>query len=219
MRKRGKKLLDIEWKKQGVSLKIPVRAVTEYDHDKREDVMSFYVDHEDPQIKVHDTDINVVRKAVLSKIDAWYSVDWEIWLMVRVAGEKGPGDEQVGEVYIKFEMEFFAIGKDVRGKTLHVTIPRPERFDKPIGKPKIEPVRFGGHQPKDGLPSTGKNREYGYCYTQALVRATPENVKAADSFVDAMGALLEKMHHHFHPKRIEKLLGKAGQILLGQVAK
>ena len=54
--------------------------------------------------------------------------------------------------------------------------------------------------------------------TKALVRATPANVKAADNFTEAMEILLGKMHHHFSPKRIEKLLAKSGKLLLGQVA-
>ncbi len=213
MRKRGKKVLEIEWQKQGVKLKIPVRAVTDHDHDKHENVMSFWATSENPPINVQNTDINVVRKTVLAELDAWYSVDWEIWLMVNISGEKESG----GSTDIGFEMEFYAIGKDVRGKTRNMRIPRPKRLD----KPNKDPMRFSHCHPMDGLPSTGEKVGgfHSIGTTKALVKATPANVKAADSFIEAMAALLEKMHHHFSPKRIEKLLGKAGKMLLGQVAK
>lgn len=219
MRRRGKKLLDIEWERQGVKLKIPVRAVTEHDDDKHEEVMSFYVSHENPPIQVSDTDINVVRKAVLAELDAWYSVDWEIWLMIRISGAKVLGGHQAGEMDIGFQTEFYAIGKDVRGKTRHMRIPKPERFD----KPNKNPMRWGGSTPMDGLPDTGEkmgrlDRRSSGGWTKSLVKATPANVAAADSFIEAMDALLEKMHHHFSPKRVEKLLAKSGKMLLGQVA-
>lgn len=215
MNSRGKKVLDIEWEREGIKLKIPVRAHMVRDYGKSEDVMTFKANSEDPPVRVENSDINVVRKSVIAELDAWYSVAWEVWFMVTISGGR---EGQKGGFDIDFGMTFYAIGKDVRGTTRHMTIPRPERFD----KPKERLTRWGGETPQDGMPETGESLD-GYSYhspkkTKALVRATPENVKAADGFIEAMEALLGKMHHHFSPKRIEKLLAKSGKMLLGQVA-
>lgn len=215
MNRRGKKVLDIEWEREGIKLKIPVRAHMVRDYGKSEDVMTFKADREDPPIHVENSDINVVRKAVLAELDAWYSITWEAWFMVTISGgSRG----QAGGFEVNFGMTFYAIGKDVRGTTRHMTIPRPERFD----KPNERLTKWGGETPKDGMPETGENLKgdsyYSRSRTKALVKATLENVKAADSFIEAMEALLGKMHHHFSPERIEKLLAKSGKMLLGQLA-
>lgn len=217
MRKRGKKILDIKWEKDGVKLKIPVHAVTDYDSDKCEDVMRFTASRENPPIDVQNTDINVVRKAVLSALNDWYSVRWEIWMMVTISGGWTSQGFRGEGCKVICETEFYAIGEDVRGKTRHMRIPKPKQFDK-LDK---EPMRWSGSMPMDGLPETGEELDghFDGNETKSLVRATVENVSAAEGFVEAMEKLLAKMHHHFSPKRIEKLLAKSGQLLLGQVTK
>jgi hypothetical protein len=222
MNSRGKKVLDIEWKREGLEIKVPVKAFYKTDYNTSEKNMVFRATYPDAGIDLEGADINVIRRSVVEKLDEWYTVKWELFFVVEIDG--GPSGHGKNQFNIEFDMEFFVVGKDSRGKTRHMRIPRPS--EKEIAKFDGKPTQWGGEQPKDGEPETGTNlREKGdhnssrYYHgeraklTRSLVRATPANVAAADQFTCAMQTLLDKMHHHFAPERIEALLQNTALLL------
>jgi len=215
MSDRGKKVLDIKWEHEGVEIVIPVKAFTKYDDKTGRDGMIFRASFKDAGIEESSSDINVIKQAIEKKLREWYSVDWTLHLLVTIDGE-GRGHKGAS-FNVKFETEFYACGKDVRGEMRCMRVPRPDK----IGNPEhVNVGRWAGESPRSGLPETGKKIRGRYGYdgaggvTRALVKATPENVKAADDFVKAMERLLENMHDYFAPDKIELTLANAGQLLL-----
>jgi hypothetical protein len=217
---RGKKVLDIEWERKGVKVKIPVKAFEKmnYETDKKE--MIFRAEYPDAGIDVSSTDINVIRNEIIEKLDHWYTIRWELFFLVTIDG--GLSGQAKAKFDVEYDVEFYVVGKDSMGKTRHMRIPRPEpdmirNFD---GKP----TQWGGEQPQEGEPETGvdlrKKADSGRYYlgnrnklTKALVKATPETVQAADQFIEALRCLLDRMHHHFAPERIEALLQNTALLL------
>lgn len=216
MNTRGRKILDIEWSRQGTSIKVPVKAFEKYDYEhtsetKDSRIMTFRATHKEAGIDVENTDINKVRNAVLEALDAWYSVKWKLYFLVTIGGGR-TGQEGL-KFDVDFEMEFYVLGKDCTGKDRRMRIPRPKpeqiaNFD------SKNFTRWGLEESSEGTPVVGKIKgHYGEEKTRALVKATTENVEAADRFMLSMNALLEKMHHHFAPERIERLLANVGNLL------
>jgi hypothetical protein len=220
MNSRGKKVLDIEWKREGLEIKVPVKAFYKTNYATSEKDMVFRALYPDAGIDLEGADINVIRRSVVELLDEWYTVKWELFFVVEIdGGASGQGKNQFN---IEFDMEFFVVGKDSRGKTRHMRIPRPT--EKEISVFNGKPTQWGGEQPQDGEPKTGtslrKDQDSGRSYygnqnelTRSLVRATTESVRAADQFVVSMQALLGKMHHHFAPERIEALLQNTALLL------
>lgn len=210
-RKMGKKVFDIEWQKDGLEIKVPVKVHTEMDFEKGGDVMKFSAEYPEAGIREEGTDINAVRSAVLEKLDSWYSVKWELYLLITIEG----GDNGYGctKFQIEFEMEFYVVGTDSMGKIRHMRVPRPESLEMKDGKCG---TRWAVEHPSEGWPKTFE-KESGSYYrkplTRSIVRATPENVAAADKFVAAMRALLEQMHTHFSPAKVESMLARAMHLL------
>lgn len=216
MNRRGKKVLDIDWESEGVKIRVPVKAFEKKNWNTDEIQMIFRATFPDAGIDVENTDINVIRKEIIEKLDQWYKISWELFFRVEVdGGDSGHGDTKFS---VEFEMDFFVVGKDSRGTIRHMRIPRPDEKD--IRNFNGKPTQWSGEQPQDGMPQTGtdlRKDSYGlhrgHELTRALVKATPENVKAADQFVVAMKGLLDKMHHHFAPGRIEALLQNTALLL------
>ncbi len=217
MNSRGKKVLDVEWKGDGITIKVPVKAYMSKSLNgtwQDTEIMKFRAEYKDAGVDVEGTDINKVRDEVIAALSSWYTIKWELYFGVEISG--GPsGQEGLGRS-IHFKMEFYVIGKDVRGKQRHMRIPRPDL--KQIKSFDGKPTQWGGVEPVDGMPEIGERMRQEASYrrdatTRSLVRATPENVAAAEHFMGAMDALLEKMHHHFAPDRIEQLLQNVGMLL------
>lgn len=211
----GRKVFDIEWEKEGTKIKVPVRVKLEMDHVTDEEKMTFRAIHKEADVDEKHTDANELRKAVIEKLDVWYTVDWELWFRVSIDGS---GDGAGKSCFsISYGMEFFLIGKDCRGEERHIKIPRPDDLD----IKKKTPTRWGGHggmvesgRPETGEPDKERRWEYGNeSRTQSLVRATPANVAAGDNFIKSLEKLLDKMHHHFAPSRIERLLARTSNML------
>jgi len=214
MARREKKVFDIPWEKEGVKLKIPVTVGTRpnYEDGDGEDRMSFRAVYKPAGIDEKNTDVNELRKAILTKLDLWYSITWELYFLVTVEG--GNDGHLNTKFKVSFEMEFFVIGKDSRGEGRYMRIPRPDDLD----ISKKEPTRWASEEPQDGLPETGERMGTGSFrnrdpWTRSLVKATPEAVAAADKFIKSMEGLLKQMHHHFAPARIEKLLARSMNLL------
>ena len=212
----GRKVFDIEWEKEGHKIKVPVRMKVEEDNVTGEDKMTFRAVYKEADIEESHTDANELRKAVTEKLDLWYTVDWELWFRVTIDGN-GDGAGQ-SSFSISYTMEFYLIGKDCKGEERHLKIPRPDDLD----IKKTKPPRWGGrgHAVHSGRPETGEvdeeNRRWRYgneSQTKSLVKATPQNVAASDNFIKSMEQLLDKMHHHFAPQRIERLLARTSNIL------
>lgn len=217
MSRRGKKVLDIEWGKDGSKVKVPVKAFT-VGHYESEKQMTFRAEFKEAGIDVEGTDINVVRAEVVKKLEAWFSIDWELYFLVVVeGGEKG---NRGTRFEVLFRVDFYVIGKDVRGVSRYMMIPRPDDIANWKTARDGGPTRWSGENVHEGTPKTGGRIEPKYSYgrrevrTQSLVLATPENVAAADRFVVAMQGLLDKMHDHFAPDKIEKMLTRI-PLLLG----
>lgn len=212
---RGRKVFDIEWSKEGVSLKIPVKAVTRKDYVTGKEIMEFEASYPEAGVSERGPDINVVKEAVIKKLDEWYTIKWELYFTIEICGGRGYPSEGCE---IRYEMDFRLIGKDCRGHIRHLRVPRPENLN------DVEFTRYSGQTPSDGMPKTfgkkdGKNTNCGgWPRTCSLVKATPENVAASDKFVAAMEELLEKMHTHFAPDRVEKMLSGASNLLPGPKA-
>lgn len=216
MNSRGKKVVDIEWKHEGVTIKVPVKAYMSKNLNgtfQDTEIMKFRAEYKEAGVEVEGTDINKVREAVIEALDSWYKIKWELYFGVEVSGGRS-GQEGLGRS-VTFKIEFYVIGKDVRGQQRYMRIPRPDIEQ--IKKFNGEPTQWGGVHPEDGMPELGeKMKESIYrsdTMTRSLVKATPENVAAAEQFMKAMDALLEKMHHHFAPGRIEKLLQNTALLL------
>lgn len=211
-RRDGRKILDISWEKNGVEIKVPVKAITKEDFHTGKEEMTFRAIHEPSGLDVTNRDINLIREEVLKALDAWYSIQWELFFMVEVSGgDRGHG----GYLFeIGFELEFFLVGKDSMGNARHLRIPRPED----VSVDPKEMTHWAGESARGGLPETGKKcaekwRGGRLLSTRSLVRATAANVDAADRFVAAMAGLLARMHEHFAPNRIEQLLERAANLL------
>jgi hypothetical protein len=210
---RGRKVFDIEWHRHNVTLKIPVKAIPSHDYTTGKNGLTFEAVFVDAGIDERNTDINKLRESVCGKLDRWYSIEWDLYFLVTVGGgESGYGGKMFSEFKIDFEVEFYVVGKDVRGQVRHMRIPRPEKIA------DFKDTRWAGESPHDGWPETwksvpgathGSRRD-----TRALVKATPENVAAADRFLVAMADLLRRMHDHFAPDMIERTLARASQFLL-----
>ena len=221
MNSRGKKVMDIEWSNEGVTLKIPVKAYAAsfvngvYLEGKG---MKFRAEYKEAGIDLEDTDINKLQKAVKDALDQWYTITWELFFLVTIDG----GDYGYGKTKfsVEYEVEFFVVGKDSRGKVRHMRIPRPK--DEDIANFNGKPTQWGLEKPVDGEPQVGvdlrrANDKFAHQntkpLTKALVRATPESVRAAEQFAQALQSLLAKMHHHFAPDKIEALLKNTSLLL------
>ena len=222
MSSRGKKVMDIEWKRDDVVIKVPVKAFTRSDWDsesKSRDgkIMKFQAEYPDAGILVEDSDINKVRSEVIDKLDQWYTISWELYFRVTIDG--GDHGQSSTKFTVNYELEFLVMGKDSRGQIRWMPIPRPK--DSEIATFDGKAFTRWNEKPRDGQPDTGVNLrekdtfQYGRkeALTKALVRATSENVKAAEQFTEALKSLLKKMHHHFAPERIENLLQNVGMLL------
>lgn len=217
MNSRGKKILDIEWKREGLDIKVPVKAYdrtafSTVEYETREGkIMKFRAEFPEAGIDIEDTDINKVRKQVLDALDAWYTVKWELYFMVEISG--GRSGQEGGEHKVEFEMEFYVLGQDCRGNKRHMRIPRPKPDQIEDFNGKF--TRWSGQSPQDGELHVGEkiSGHFSSKSTRSLVKATTENVAAADQFMVAMESLLEKMHYHFSPHRIEKLLKNTALLL------
>ena len=216
MSNRGKKVLDITWEHEGVTIKIPVKAFTERDSETGKDKMVFRAEWKDAGIEEKSTDINVIKQNVEKKLKEWYTIDWTLHLLVTVDGSDH--GYRGASFNIGFKTEFCVIGKDSRGTTRSMCVPHPEKL--PASPEHVNVTRWAGENPFDGLPKTGKQVKDTYGHTgkhgttTALVKATPENVLAADNFVKAMERLLLNMHDYFSPEKVELTLAKASQMLL-----
>lgn len=213
MGKRGeRKILEIAWNREGVEIKVPVKMVTKEDRETGKDAVTFLAQYPEAGVDVWGTDINAVREEVFKKLDEWYTVEWDLYFLVTVSGGKRGHCDRFEVVY---EYEFYVIGKDIRGNTRHMRIPRPDKIEDFEKKKKI--TRWSGVQPCEGMPEVGgkiaDKWSYGGVRTSALVKATPENVAAADRFMAALQELLEKMHHYFAPENVDRLLGHLTNLL------
>ena len=213
MSTRGKKILDIDWEKDGVKVKVPVKTFERENRTTGKPEMYFRATFGEADLDVESTDINVIRQQVTEKLDAWYTVDWKLYMMVTVNGGRAKNDGS--KIEVSFETEFYAIGTDSRGKVLRLAIPEPKDFTS-----QKDFKRWWGRTPMEGMPDTGEKIKDNFDHynptTRSLVPATPENVAAADNFKKALEALLGKMHHHFAPERVAAILAKgAGLFLLG----
>lgn len=219
MNSRGKKILDIEWKREGLEIKVPVKAYERTDYGPNDDknyrdgkIMKFRAEFKDAGIDVEDTDINKVRKTVMEALDSWYSIKWDLYFMVEISG--GRNGQEGNKYKVEFEIEFYVVGKDCRGVDRYMRIPRPKPEEIRNFSQKF--THWSGEAPHDGTLDVGhKKGEYGNreAITRSIVRATPANVAAADQFIVAMEGLLGKMHHHFAPERIEALLQNTALLL------
>lgn len=222
MSSRGKKVMDIEWKREDVTIKVPVKAYTRSDFDsesKSRDgkIMKFQAEYPDAGILVEGSDINKVRSEVIDKLDQWYTISWELYFRVTIDG--GNHGHSGTKFVVNYELEFLVMGKDSRGQIRWMPIPRPK--DSEIESFDGKTFTRWNEKPRDGKPDTGINLrqkdtfQYGKkeALTKALVKATLENVRAAEQFALAMQSLLDKMHHHFAPDQIEKLLQNVGMLL------
>lgn len=212
----GKTILEIDWEKDNVKVKIPVKAVMSNNIDGKftgDQIMKFRAVYKEAGIDVEDTDINKIRDKVIGALDAWHSIEWTLYFMVRVDGGRyGSAGEK--RFKIGYEIEYFVVGKDFRGTDKYMRVPRPDdisKFD------KTHFTRWASTEPIDGVLETGeqlqRERWSRDCTTRSLVLATPESVAAAEGFILAMENLLQKMHHHFAPSRIEKLLQNPALLL------
>jgi hypothetical protein len=215
---RGRKVFDIEWSRHNITLKIPVKAIPSHDYTTGKNGLTFEAVFADAGIDERNTDINKLKESVFEKLDRWYSIDWDLYFLVTVnGGESDYGctrleNRTFNRFRIEFEVEFYVVGKDMRGVVRHMRIPRPEKIA------DFKDTRWAGENPRDGLPETRKfaaSKVYGASKdTRALVKATPGNVAAADRFLATMADLLKKMHDHFSPDVIERTLARASQLLL-----
>lgn len=211
MNSRGKKVLDVDWKKDGVEIRVPVKAFERNNFETGVREMYFRAVHEESGLDVDSTDINVVKQKIVEYLNVWYTVDWSLYMLVEVE-ERHTSHGSTGAC-VMFSFQFYVVGTDCRGKKRYMNIPRPENVA------KFDPKDFtcwGGAKPKDEPPTTGEKtvtRFGGRPATCSLIPATSENVAAADQFVKSMGALIEKMHHHFSPKQIDKMLASPGLLL------
>jgi len=213
MSTRGKKILDIDWEKDGVKIKVPVKTFERRNRATDKPEMYFRATFGEAGLDVESTDINVIRQQVTEKLDTWYTVDWKLYMMVEVGGGRSKNDNS--SISVSFETEFYAIGTDSRGRVLRIVIPKPTDFTD-----QKNFRRWWGRTPMEGMPDTGGKIKDNFGHlnptTRSLVPATPENVAAADNFKVALEALLDKMHHHFAPERVEAILARgAGLFLLG----
>ena len=221
---RGKKVFDIEWEKEGRKIKVPVKVFKEppsYTNDHKERIV-FRARYEDADLNVEDTDANKIRMAVIEKLDAWFSVTWELFMLIAVKGgmegDDEDDDEDVEGFKVEIDIEYTAVGTTVDGKTVHMQVPKPKKLPDEPGEP-WDGMRYSS-SPNEGLPETGTRRtkhhwrsSYYAPKTYALVPATKANHAALREFMRAMKVLLNKMHEHFHPDKIEQLLASPGLIL------
>ena len=211
MSERGKKVLDIDWEHEGVRIKIPVKAFTNGEK------MTFRASHAEAGIDEESPDINVIRQAIEKKLREWYKLDWTLYMLVTISGDDA--SHKGHSFNVKFETEFYVIGTDVRGTERYMRVPQPHEI--PASPEHVNVTRWSGEHPCDGRPKTGKcikgKWDYGrskHGITTALVKATPENVRAADNFVKAMERLLLNMHDFFSPEKVLLTFAGASQLLL-----
>jgi len=216
MNSRGKKVLDIKWEHEGVEIVVPVKAYTGNDSHSGLSKMYFGAVYEPAGIDEEDPDINKIKTAVEAKLKSWYSVKWDLWMLVEVGG--GDRGHNSTDFNVKFEVTFYVIGIDSQGKERHMRIPRPEKIEK---WKDVNPTRWGGEQPRSGRPEIQNkgDKRSGHSYdrsdeTSALVPATPENVAAVDKFTSAMEKLLDNMHGHFSQPNVMLTLSRVADLLL-----
>ena len=218
---RGKKVFDIDWAKEGRKIKVPVKLFKEppsYSNDHKERLI-FRARYDDADLSVEDTDADKIRKAVIEKLDAWFSVTWELFMLIEVRGGKENDDDEDTQGFkVEIDIEYTAVGTTVDGKTVHMRVSKPDKLPDEPGEPWVG-TRYAS-TPMSGLPKTGTIREkhhWGNRYhsprTYALVPATKANYAALREFMRAMKVLLRKMHDHFHPDKIEALLASPGLVL------
>ena len=218
---RGKKVFDIGWEKEGRKIKVPVKVYKEapsYTNDHKERI-TFRAEYPDADLKVEDTDANRIRTAVIEKLDAWFSVTWELFMLIAIkGGHDDDEDEDTQGFQVEIGIGYTAVGTTVDGKKVHMQVPKPDKLPDEPGEP-WDGTRYASG-PVSGLPETGTLREkhswrnvYRAPRTNALVPATKANYAALREFMRSMQILLDKMHDHFHPDKIEALLTSPGLVL------
>ncbi len=213
---RGKQVYKIDWEHEGLKIQVPVRLFKEkpsYSNDYKEQHI-FRAEYKPANINEKDTDSDKLRDRVIKLLETWHSIDWRLVIVIKVTQHES---ERYDSGYdVRLAWNYYAIGTHGNGAEVHMRVPEP---DKLFADGHWDGNRFSD-EPTEGLPEEGyikpdkgpfySNRQP---YTQAMVSATPANKAALGNFVKAMEALVEKMHHHFHPCRINALLQSPGLIL------
>lgn len=221
---RGKKVFTVEWEKDGIEITVPVKVFKvppDYTNDYEGRII-FRAEYVDANLSVEGTDADKIRKKIIKKLDEWFNITWELFILVAIhGGHRNPDalkrDEECFNVTI--ETEYVAVGTSNDGNIVHMRVPHPDVLPDKPGEPWAG-TRFSGVNPKAGLPETGTlRREHSWkrerlpAETYSLIPATKENYAALMGFVRSMQTLLDKMHEHFHPDCIMELLSSPGLVL------
>ena len=140
---------------------------------------------------VEATDIEVLRVAVMERLDSKHKIEWKKWLLVTVSS--GYRDS-LDESNVKFKWDDVYIAHLPDGRTVH------------------RANRHQGDSIIDGLPETGKLQ--GGERMVGLVRETDENVAALEELKSRLDELRGRMQKFLSPKEIEKTLATAAGRLL-----
>lgn len=139
------------------------------------------------------TDIEILRAAVMDKLDQEHELEWERWYLVKVTDGYCNDMDEIG---LKLEWEPVCIAELPDGRKVH-------RME---GYRRTDNIR-------DGVPETGPGNRRRDGMT-SLILATDENHKALLALRDRMIEVRELMMKFMAPDKIEQTLASATDRLL-----
>jgi len=221
MSRRGKKSFDVEWERDGLKIKVPVKIHVPCGEFMEESKIYFTAKHKDSSLNIRNDSADEIKNKIIEHLNGWYSVEWEIYMLVKIHGGRGRGNDD--EFDINVEVDYYAVGTHNDGKIIHVSIPKPDQLPKKPHEKFKKIKRRWQVSPNDGMPETGyiektdhwnfKNKPV----TKALLPATQRVADAVEVFMRKMDLLLANMHADFHPDQATKtlkMLDKIGLNLL-----
>lgn len=239
-RERSKRFTEIVWRsKDGVDIRVPVNVVRSSSRYGAPETISFRAKYEPANVDESATDIEVLRKAVTEKLKAWHQISWTLWIKVSIKGTHA--NRQAGDGYeIEVGWDYLALGTDANGNEFYMEVPVQADWSgtyagdeqgtaaedeanvrgllKALEGLPHEVPRWSGSYVRNGKPTVGREPMGGgnVDETESLVPATEANLRALIAFRLGMEALVEKLHEHFAPARVEAFLTRPALLSIGK---
>lgn len=214
MSRRGKNSFVVEWERDGLKIKIPVKIHVPCGEFMEDGKIYFTAKHEDSSLDITNSSAEEIKNKIIEHLNNWYTITWELYILIEISGGRGPGGQRETKFDIDVEYTYIAVGKHHDDRIVHMEVPTPTIDDIPDKPHEIWNLktRWGGREPRAGMPEVGDGHSPRFHYerrkdrTSALVPATKRVASTLELFLTKLDELLANMRERFNPGEIVKTL-------------
>jgi hypothetical protein len=199
MSRKGRKIADHIFEREGVRVVVPLRLFEEADGR----VLFTAIDHKH-KLDLYDSDIGKLKSRVDEVLVRVLGINLEVYVVVKVVTCGESAEDPLRERAVSF-VPFLALLGVWRGEKVHAVIPADKVDENCVWRGDTSALEWLPGWPESSVRVAQPN---GMIKTMCVLRATPEVLRAVRQFSGALSSFASELHDQFAPAEVKKFLVK-----------